>query len=59
MKGQTAKKVAEKCLEYCMIFGIPESLLTDQGTKFTSQVVESLWKLLDVHTVCTTAYKSN
>ena len=42
MKGQTAKEVAEKCLEYSMIFGVPEAVLTDQGTYFTSHVVESL-----------------
>ena len=54
--GQTAKEVAEKCLEYCMIFGIPEAILTDQGTDFTSQVVESMWELLDVHKLRTTAY---
>ena len=29
---------------------------TDQGTNFTSQVVESLWELLDVHALRTTAY---
>ena len=40
-----------------MIFGIPESVLTDQGTNFTSQVAESLWELLDVHTLRTTAYQ--
>ena len=55
-KGQTAKEVAEKCIEYCMTFGIPETILTDQGTNFTSQVVESLRELLDVQTLRTTAY---
>ena len=56
MKGQTAKEVAEKCMDYCMTFGIPEAILTDQGTNFTSQVVESLWERLDVHALRTTAY---
>ena len=56
LKGQTAKEVAEKCLEYCMTFGIPEAILTNQVTNFTSQVVENLWELLDVHTLRTTAY---
>ena len=37
-----AKEVAEKCLEYFMIFVIPEAVHTDQGTKFTSKVIESL-----------------
>ena len=56
MKGPTAKEVAEKCMEYCMTFGIPEAILTDRGTNFRSQVIESLWELLDVLTLCTTAY---
>ena len=33
MKTQTALEVAEKCLEYCLTFGIPESVLTDQGLR--------------------------
>ena len=39
-----------------MIFGIPEKILSDQFTNFTSQVVDSLWELFDVHTLRTTAY---
>ena len=31
MKTQTALEVAEICLEYCLTFGIPEAVLTDQG----------------------------
>ena len=45
-----------RVLQVCIIFGIPEAILTDQGTNFTSQVVESLWELWDVHTLRTTAY---
>ena len=55
-KTQTALEVAEKCLEYCLTFGIPESELTDQGSNFTSKVIEILWGLLDAHTLRTTAY---
>ena len=56
MNTMTALEVAERCLEYCLTFGIPESVLTDQGSNFTSQVIESLWQRLDVHTLRTTAY---
>ena len=56
MKTQTALEVAERCLEYCLTFGILEAVLTDQGSNFTSQVIESLWERLDVHTHQTTAY---
>ena len=56
MKGKTAQEVAEKCMDNCMTFGIPDAVRTDKGTNFTSQVVESMWELLDVHTLRTTAY---
>ena len=56
MRGQTAEEVAEKCVDFCLTFGIPEAVLTDRGTNFTSQVIESLWERLDVHTLRTTAY---
>ena len=39
-----------------MTFGIPEAVLTDQGSNLTSQVIESLWERLDVNTLRTTAY---
>ena len=56
MKTQTALEVVERCLEYCPTFGIPESELTDQGSNFTSQFIESLCERLDLHTLRTTAY---
>ena len=56
MKGQTAEEVAEKGVDFCLTYGIPEAVLTDRGTNFTSQVIESLWERLDVHTLRTTAY---
>ena len=56
MKTQTVLEVAVKCLEYCLTFGRSESVLTDQGSNFTSQVIESLWERSDVHTLRTTAY---
>ena len=43
-------------MDFCLTFGIPEAVLTDRGTNFTSQVIESLWERLDVHTLRTTAY---
>ena len=56
MKTQTPLEIAERCLKYCLTFGIPEAVLTDQGSNFTSQVIESLWERLIVHTLRTTAY---
>ncbi|MFM7726014.1 MAG: hypothetical protein ACKO7B_04895, partial [Flavobacteriales bacterium] len=56
MSDISAESVAEKCMLYCLTFGIPDSVLTDRGTNFTSQVIDSLWEMLDVHTLRTTAY---
>ena len=56
LRGMTAEEVAEDAIKYCLIFGIPEAVLTDRGTNFTSQLIESLWERLDVHTLRTTAY---
>ena len=56
MKTQIALEVAEKCMDYCLTFGIPESVLTVQGSNFTNQVIESLCERLDVHTLRTAAY---
>ena len=56
LRGMTAEEVAEDAIKYCLIFGIPEAVLTDRGTNFTSQLIESLWERFDVHTLRTTAY---
>ena len=56
MKGQRAKEVAEKCMEYWMTFGTPEAILTNQGTNITNQGVKSLWEPLDVYMLSTTVY---
>ena len=39
-----------------MIFGIAEAVPTDQCTNLKCQVVESLWELLDGHTLRPTVY---
>ena len=56
LRGMTAEEVAEDAIKYCLIFGIREASLTDRGTNFTSQLIERLWEIFDVHTLRTTAY---
>ena len=34
MKGKTAEEVAEKCVDFCLIFLIPEAVLIDRDTNF-------------------------
>ena len=58
MKDQTTEEVSEKCVEFCLTYGIPEAVLTDRGTNFTSQVIENLWERVNVHTLHTTANHS-
>ena len=52
----TAEEVAEDAIKYCLIFRIPEAVLTDRVTNFTSKLIESLWERFNVHTLQTTAY---
>ena len=42
LRGMTAEEVAGDAIKYCLIFGIPEAVLKDRGTNFTSQLIESL-----------------
>ena len=49
MPDQTAETVASKIVDFAMTFGLPESILSDQGTNFQSQQLECLWEALDIH----------
>ena len=56
MPDQEAKTVAEKFVYFVADHGVPESVLTDQGTNFQSQFMEELYEILDIHKLRTTAY---
>ena len=56
LRTQDAQEVAKKLLKVILKFGIPDQILTDQGTNFQSELVEQIWNLLDVHKTRTTPY---
>ncbi|KAG5870064.1 hypothetical protein JTB14_030688 [Gonioctena quinquepunctata] len=43
-----AETVANSSLEFITIFGISESILSDQGSDFTSDLMEELFKLKQI-----------
>ena len=55
-KTVTALETAKKLVEYISRHGCPESILSDQGKNFQSELITELWELLDVHQLKTTAY---
>ena len=57
LKETSAKTVAEALQNhvFCM-FGLPEELISDQGTNFTSEVMAALLDSLDVTHIKTTPY---
>jgi hypothetical protein len=57
MITQTAE-VTLKFMRYIvLLYGIPDSLVTDQGTQFMGDIFKRLWKLLRVIKMNTTAYR--
>ena len=56
LKRFTAPAVAEQLMELFSRHEVPKEILTDQGTNFTSQLLQELYKMLGVKPVQTTPY---
>ena len=56
-KRFTAPAVAEQLMELFSRHGVPKEILTDQGTNFTSQLLQELYKMLGVKPVRTPPYQ--
>ena len=56
MKSVDAEHVAEELLTLFSRVGVPEEILTDQGSNFTSQLLTELYRMLHVHAIRTTPY---
>ena len=57
LKNQTAETVAKKLnRKYISIFGVPNIVLTDQGTNFLSNLMSDICKLYDITKLRTVAY---
>ncbi|KAG5872744.1 hypothetical protein JTB14_002207 [Gonioctena quinquepunctata] len=51
-----AETLANSLLEFITIFGIPESILSDQGTDFTSDLMKELNKLFKIKQILSSPY---
>jgi hypothetical protein len=57
LQSQTAEETAEKLVKFIiLIYGIPSTILTDQGANFCADVFRRLCTLLKIEKVQTTAY---
>lgn len=57
LPNQEASTVARALVErFICIFGIPDSILSDQGSNFLSKLFIEVTKLLKIHKLTTTAY---
>ena len=56
LQNHEAITIANSLLEFITIFGIPETLLTDQGSDFCSNIIKELNKLFKIKHVFSTPY---
>ena len=56
LKSIDAENIAEKLVEVFARVGIPEEILTDQGSNFVSQLLAELYRLLHVRPIRTSPY---
>ena len=52
----TTVTVAEELMQLFARYGVPEEILTDQGTNFNAQLLKELYHLMGVKTIRTTPY---
>lgn len=53
-----SETIANRLIEFTSIFGIPEALLTDQGTEFNSNLIKELSKLFKIRHMFSSLYHS-
>ena len=56
LRRVTAEKVAEELVTLFSRHGIPEEILTDQGTNFTSTLLGDLYRMVGVRAIQTSPY---
>ena len=56
VKAVDAEHIAEELVRIFARVGIPEEMLTDQGSNFTSQQLSEIYQLLHVHPIRTSPY---
>ena len=56
LRTMDAPAVAEELLKFFARMGVPQEILTDQGTNFTSQLINKVYRLLHIKPIRTTPY---
>ena len=56
LRNTDANTVAEELVKFFARVGVPNEILTDQGTNFTSQLLTEVYRLLHVKPIRTTPY---
>ena len=54
--GRSANRIASELVKLFARVGVPDEILTDQGTNFTSQLLQEVYKLLHIQPIRTTPY---
>ena len=56
-QNQTARTTARVLYnEYFSVFGFPQRMMSDQGTRFTSKVIQAMCSLLGIEKISTMLY---
>ena len=56
LRNVDANTIAEELVKFFSRVGVPEEILTDQGTNFTSQLLAEVYRLLRIKLIRTTPY---
>ena len=56
LRSIDAAHIAEELIKMFARVGVPEEILTDQGSNFTSQLLSELYRLLHIHSIRTSPY---
>ena len=56
LRSIDANRIAKALISFFARVGVPEEILTDQGTNFTSQLMQEVYKLLQIRPIRTTPY---
>ena len=56
LRSIDAEHVAEEIIKIFARVGVPEEILTDQGSQFMSQLLAELYRLLHIHSIRTSPY---
>ena len=56
LRAIDAETIAEELVKFFSRVGIPEEILTDQGSNFTSKLLAEVYRLLHIKPICTSPY---